>query len=131
MLKGFKVITVYGNASESVVTVTSKYFKFNADTAKELGYPKYIQMLIDAESKRFAIQACDEGENAIPFIAKESEDGRKNVINVAFKSAHAMLMQLMSWTDGLSRKMNGVYVAEEKAIMYDLNKAVVTTKKAD
>ena len=38
MLKGFKVISVYGNTSESTVTVTNKYFKFNADTAVELGY---------------------------------------------------------------------------------------------
>lgn len=37
MLKGFKVISVYGNTSESTVTVTNKYFKFNADTAAELG----------------------------------------------------------------------------------------------
>ena len=35
MLKGFKVISVYGNTSESTVTVTNKYFKFNADVRND------------------------------------------------------------------------------------------------
>lgn len=96
MLKGFKVISVYGNTSESTVTVTSKYFKFNADTAAELGYPKYIQMLIDADNKKFAIQATDaQGANSIEFkVSEPSESGKKSVINVAFKAAHATIVQL-------------------------------------
>ena len=36
MLKGFKVIELYGNASDSTVSITNKYFKFNAVTADEL-----------------------------------------------------------------------------------------------
>lgn len=123
MLKGFKVISVYGNTSESTVTVTSKYFKFNADTAAELGYPKYIQMLIDADNKKFAIQATDEqGANSIEFkVSEPSESGKKSVINVAFKAAHATIVQLMQWGDGASRKMNGIFVPEEKAIMINCN----------
>ena len=134
MLKGFKVISVYGNISESTVTVTNKYFKFNADTAAELGYPKYIQMLIDADNKKFAIQATDEQDaNSIEFkVSEPSESGKKSVINVAFKAAHATLVQLMQWGDGASRKMNGIFVPEEKAIIYDLTKANrVYNKKAD
>ena len=92
MLKGFKVISVYGNTSESTVTVTNKYFKFNADTAVELGYPKYIQMLIDADNKKFAIQATDEQDaNSIEFkVSEPSESGKKSVINVAFKAAQRL-----------------------------------------
>lgn len=84
MLKGFKVISVYGNTSESTVTVTNKYFKFNADTAAELGYPKYIQMLIDADNKKFAIQATDKQDaNSIEFkVSEPSESGKKSVINI-------------------------------------------------
>lgn len=134
MLKGFKVISVYGNTSESTVTVTNKYFKFNADTATELGYPKYIQMLIDVDNKRFAVQATDEQSvNTVEFKAPEvTESGKKCVINVAFKAAHATIVQLMKWEDGASRKMNGIFVPEEKAIIYDLSKAsIVYNKKAE
>ncbi len=91
-------------------------------------------MLIDADNKKFAIQATDEQDaNSIEFkVSEPSESGKKSVINVAFRAAHATIVQLMQWGDGASRKMNGIFVPEEKAIIYDLTKAnMVYNKKAD
>ena len=50
MLKGFKVIELYGNAGDSTVSITNKYFKFNAVTADELKRPTHIRFLIDTIS---------------------------------------------------------------------------------
>ena len=50
MLKGFKVIELYGNASDSTVSITNKYFKFNAVTADELNRPTHVRFLIDTDT---------------------------------------------------------------------------------
>lgn len=128
MLKGFKLIQVYGNASESAMTITGKYFKFNADTAIELGNPNYINMMIDTDGKRIAIVKSDEkAEAAVKFSSPTKE--KKNVINVAFKAAHAAVRNLMGWNDDTSYRVIGVSVPEENAIIYNLTQAVVLTKK--
>lgn len=116
MLKGFKLIQVYGNASESAMTITGKYFKFNADTAIELGNPNYINMMIDTDGKRIAIVKSDEkAEAAVKFSSPTKE--KKNVINVAFKAAHAAVRNLMGWNDDTSYRVIGVSVPEENAII--------------
>ena len=128
MLKGFKLIQVYGNASESAMTITGKYFKFNADTAIELGNPNYINMMIDTDGKRIAIVKSDEkAEAAVKFSSPTKE--KKNVINVAFKAAHAAVGNLMGWNDDTSYRVIGVSVPEENAIIYNLTQAVALTKK--
>ena len=125
MLKGFKVIKVLGNASESTVSITPKYFKFNADTAIELGNPKAVKFLLDADTKRFAIIPCSEDdEDAAKFFSKPTSTGKKTVINVAFKPAHSAIVRLMGWQDsGVTHKITGIFVAEENAIIYDLTRA--------
>ena len=128
MLKGFKLIQVYGNASESAMTITGKYFKFNADTAIELGNPNYINMMIDTDGKRIAIVKSDEkAEAAVKFSSPTKE--KKNVINVAFKAAHAAVRNLMGWNDDTSYRVIGVSVPEENAIIYNLTQAEKKKKK--
>jgi len=125
MLKGFKVIKVLGNASESTVSITPKYFKFNADTATELGNPKVIKFWLDADSKKFAITPCaEDDEDAARFFSKPSASGKKTVINVAFKPAHSAIVRLMGWQNSeFTHKVTGLFVAEENAIIYDLTRA--------
>lgn len=125
MLKGFKVIKVLGNASESTVSITPKYFKFNAETAIELGNPKAVKFLLDADTKRFAIIPCSEDdEDAAKFFSKPTSTGKKTVINVAFKPAHSAIVRLMDWQDsGVTHKITGIFVSEENAIIYDLTRA--------
>lgn len=129
MLKGFTEITVYGNVSNSQIIITSKGFKFNAETAKELGYPKSVKIAINAAEKKVAvIVAKEEDQNAVPFHCESISEGSKSVINLAFKAAHATVRQLMGWEDTLSRRAAGIYIAEEKAIVYDLTKATLLRK---
>ncbi|MBE6703004.1 MAG: hypothetical protein E7585_06310 [Ruminococcaceae bacterium] len=125
MLKGFKVIKVLGNASESTVSITPKYFKFNADTATELGNPQFIKFWMNADTKSFAITPCAaDDEDAAKFFSKPSTSGKRAVINVAFKPAHSAIVRLMAWQDSeFTHKVPGIFVAEENAIVYDLTRA--------
>ena len=124
-LKGFKSISVLGCSSASTMTITSKYFKFNGDTARELEMPKYIQFLVNDKTKQVAILACNaDDENAVEFHCKDNPNERQFAISVAHKDGHPAIRRLMGWSDEKSRRMTGVYVPEEQAIIYSLDKAV-------
>lgn len=129
MLKGFKLIQVYGNASESAMTITGKYFKFNADTAIELGNPNYINMMIDTDGKRIAIVKSDEkAEAAVKFFSPTKE--KKNVINVAFKAAHAAVRNLMGWNDDTSYRVIG-FPFPKKMQLFTISRRQLRLRKRD
>lgn len=127
-LKGFKTISVVGCASASTMTLTKKYFKFSGDTARELGYPQYIKFLINDKTKQIAVVATSANdEEAIAFPCKK-EGEKQFAINIAHRAAYAAVCNMMHWDD-TSRRMKGVLVPEEKAIMYSMEQAIVLKKE--
>ena len=126
-LKGFKSISVLGCGRASTMTITNKYFKFNGDTAKELDYPTHIVFQINDKTKQVAIVARNaEDDKAVEFPCKR-EGERQYAINIAQRAAHVAIRKMMSW-DERSRKMQGVYVPEENAIIYNLEQATIIQK---
>lgn len=124
MLKGFKVIELYGNASDSTVSITNKYFKFNSVTADELKRPSHVRFLIDTDTKRFAIEVCDaDDRNAVKFPSPNGELAKRAVLNVTNKPAHEAIRRLMGWFDDKSYRVRGVAVPESNAIIYNLTQA--------
>lgn len=124
MLKGFKVIELYGNASDSTVSITNKYFKFNSVTADELKRPTHVRFLIDTDTKRFAIEACDESDpNAVKFPSPKDDNAKRVVLNVTNKPAHTAIRRLMKWFDDKSYRVHGIAVPESNAIIYNLTQA--------
>lgn len=68
MLEKFTVIDLIKTRSASVVTFTGNIVKFNIQTAQELGYPPFVQLLIDQKGKQFAVRVCKEdAPNAVSF----------------------------------------------------------------
>lgn len=124
MLKGFKVIELYGSASESTVSITNKYFKFNSVTADELKKPTHVRFLINTETKQFAIEVCKADDpNAVKFASPKEGQSKRAVINVTNKPAHTAIRRLMEWYDDKSYRVRGVAVPESNAIIYTLTQA--------
>ena len=46
------------NAGVPYVSITNNGMTFNKAVVIKLGYPKYVVLLVDAEGKRVAVQAC-------------------------------------------------------------------------
>lgn len=60
ILSNFTVVDLIKTRSASVATITGKVLKLNIQTAAELHYAPYIQVLINPKDKQFAIRACKE-----------------------------------------------------------------------
>ena len=72
ILDKFTVIDLIKTRSASVATITGGTLKFNNQTAAELHYVPYIQVLINPKDKQFAIRGCKEdAPNAVAFSKPE------------------------------------------------------------
>lgn len=120
MLKNFTVIDILSTRSKSVVTFQGNTLRFNPQTAEELGYPEYVEVLLNAKEKQFAIRPCDKDKaSALPFC-KNKERKKVAVTHTVIAGA---LRKLVEWAPEESWNMAGIYDAEENALAYSLNAA--------
>ncbi len=122
MLEKFTVIDLIKTRSNSVATVMNNGIRFNNPTAQELFYPPFIQVLINAKDKQFAIRACNEDEpNSVAFSKPEGQ--QKYQIKVSAPAAADMIYKMMGWNPEQNWNVPGIYFAKESAIIYDCNSA--------
>lgn len=128
ILEKFTVVDLIKTRSESVATINDNCLKFNIQTARELHYAPYIQVLINPKEKQFAIRACKEdAPNAVPFSKPEGEQKYTLKINAA--AVTDVIRKMANWTAGDNWNVPGIYFAEENAIIYDVTTAFKPVSK--
>ena len=121
MLKNFTVINILDTRSDSVVNINGTGLKFNMQTAQELGYPAYVQVLISPKDKQFAIRPCKENDpSAVEFSKPKGEQKYRVMVRnaVILKS----IREMAPWKDD-NWNVPGIFCAEDVAILYDLKAA--------
>lgn len=124
ILDKFTVVDLVKTRSASVASIFGNHMKFNNQTAAELCYAPYIQILVNLKDKQFAIRACKEGEhNALPFSKPKGE--QKNPIKISSIAVVDMIRKMAGWDTDKQQSWNipGIYFAEEQAIVYDVSTA--------
>lgn len=119
----FTVIDLIKTRSASVVTISGTYIKFNTQTAEELHYPPFVQLLVNPKEKQFGIRVCNEdAPNAVAFSKPEGE--QKYVIKIGAAAVVDMIRKMANWSREEIWTVPGVYFAADEGIIYDLNAAV-------
>ena len=125
LLDGFKEIPLKEKVEDSFLTVTSKSLKFNRATARVLGLPERIKILVNDKKIQLAVTpAGKDDENGIDFSIEEG--GREKPIYVkelAILKGISKLATLEKDGQSLSLTMKGLVYPEEKVIIYDLVEA--------
>lgn len=122
MLKNFTVIDILNTRSKSVVNIHGDTLRFNPQTAVELGYPKYVEFLVNTREKQFAIRPCKEdNQNAVPFCKGEE----KKKVFVTSSVIVGLLRRMEGWGPEESWNMPGIYDFDENALAYSLKAAEV------
>lgn len=122
ILDKFTVVDLVKTRSASVITVTGNVLRFNKQTAEELGFPPYIQILSNVKDKQFAIRACKEGDiNAVEFSKPEGEQKGPVKINIA--AVADIIRKMGGWSMDESWNVPGIYFAEDRALVYDVKTA--------
>lgn len=98
-------------------------------TAEELGYPPVVQFLINPKEKQFAIRPCKEDDpNAVVFSKLKEQQKYQIAVNNA--AITRMIRKMAGWSaaDG-NWNIPGVYLTDEKALVYDLKTAIKPRSK--
>lgn len=122
MLEGFEPINlIIGLPSMSV---TTNGVSFSKSAIIKLGKPEYVILMINRQNKQIAVQVCDEKEeNATPFLKNKSSNSSL-IVRWNNKDLLNNIEKIMDWNlDESGYKINGDYIIEEQAIIFDLNKA--------
>ena len=124
ILDKFTVIDLVKTRSASVATIYGNHMKFNNQTASEMNYAPYVQILINPKDKQFAIRVCKEdAPNAVPF--SKSKELQKAPIKISSVAVMDMIRKMADLSNEQNQSWNvpGIYFAEEQAIVYDMNTA--------
>ena len=128
ILDKFTVIDLIKTRSASVATITGGTLKFNNQTAAELHYAPYIQVLINPKNKQFAIRACKEdAPNAVHFSKPEKE--QKYQIKISAAAVVDMIRKMANWSAEDNWNVPGIYFADDDALVYDVGAAYRPAQK--
>lgn len=125
MLEEFKQYNMtIGTAS---VSVTENGIAFSKTTVVKMDKVSHVKFYIDENRKRIAIQKAKENEDgAISFY------NNQKIISVRWNNKELLktLEKMMKWElAGNVYKVDGDYIPEEEAMIFDLNKAEKTSSK--
>lgn len=125
MLEGFKQYNMtIGTAS---VSITENGIAFSKTTVVKMDKVQYVRLYIDENNKKIAIQkAKKEDEGSIAFY------NNQKIISVRWNNKELLktIAGMMDWNlSGTVYKVDGDYIAEEEAMIFDLKKAEKTSSK--
>ena len=110
------------------ISVTKNGLTFSKGVVMKMGYPEFVQLLIDKSGKQIAVKSCDENEeNATSFCSPEKK-AKSNVISIRWNQKDLLntISTMMEWDlKNESYKIEGIYYASENAVLFDLKKATV------
>lgn len=110
-------------AGKASISVTRTGVGFSKQTISKLNYSHYVQIFINVKDKIIGIRECDEkAQNAIKFV--NSQKNRTDAVrwnNVEFTKEINTLVDEELAQKGY--KVDGTFLAEEKALIFDFNEA--------
>ena len=122
ILSNFTVVDLVKTRSDSVATLYGSILKFNNQTAAELHHAPYIQILINAKDKQFAIRPCKvDTPNAIAFSKPAGE--QKYQIKISAAAVVDMIRKMAGWDEVENWNVPGIYFADENVLIYDCKTA--------
>ena len=125
MLEGFVVFNF--NEGVPYVSITKNGITFNKGVVLKLGCPQYARLLINAERKQIALQICDErAENSVQFCSAEKRNSKVLSIRWNGRDLLNTIEGITGWSlSKESYKVEGKLLTEERAMLFDLNEAIL------
>lgn len=132
-LQGFTEVSLADPVLVPKLTVTETVLRFNKDTAKALGYPAYVKVLVNERSKRIAVQPCEKDEqNAVKF----SKPAERQKLSISVRNPKVLeavgeyFPLEPAPEDEVSYKaVDGTVLPRENAVVFDVADAVAGTTK--
>jgi hypothetical protein len=123
MLEGFERIKLTKGLPS--ISITNNGITFNKTAIVKLGEPKFVILMKNDANKMLAVQVCDEDEPDKTIFLSSPD---KKFLSVRWNNKDLLntIAKLMQWNLAVAKgyRVNGDYVDEERAMIFDLNQAV-------
>ena len=131
LLDGFKVIELKEKVEESILTVSAKALKFNRGTARDLGCPAKVRLMVNEKLLQLAVVSTqDNDEDGVEFSF--DENSREMPITVkepAVMNALKRIAVLEKEGHAIQLTIKGTVYLEERIIIYDFTEAETAVVK--
>lgn len=121
MLEGFKTISL--TVGVPYISVTGNGLTFNKASIIKLGKPSHVILMMNEESKKIAVQSCEQNtEDATPFLKSKSD----STMSVRWNNRDLLntISKMMSWDlKKNGYRIDGDYLNTENAMIFDLDSA--------
>lgn len=115
-----QVITIEKNASDYSMTVNKNFVTFSKAIAAELNYPSHVIVAFNKDTKVMGIQVCHANIKGSYEFCK-SKKIRKGVVQMMNKNLKKAILTIMpDWENGKRYKVPGIYIAEDRAFVFEL-----------
>lgn len=106
------------------MSVTKNGATFNKGVVMKLGYPQYVQLLINESEHKIAIRPCDKSTPKSASFYKSNSNSK--VISVRWNGKDLLntISSINGWNlEKEAYRINGVLIKHENAMIFDLNEA--------
>lgn len=123
-LEGFEVFDL--DVGVAGASITPNGITFNRSVVMKLGYPEYVVLLLNRDSKQIAVMACDpDTPKATTFYKKQAEDESVRSVRWNNRDLLNTISEMMNWDlKQMSHRVEGRLLPLERAMLFDLNKAI-------
>lgn len=101
---------------------------FSKRVLEDMGYPAFVQCMIDAKARVFAIRPC-KGNEAKAFKFTKPKSEQRATCTIASKCVMEPIRAMTKdiWKTNTRYKVTGFWVAEAKTMCFDLSEGQVDT----
>ena len=129
MLEGFEVVNL--TLGSPYISITKNGLTFNKASIVKLGKPAYVKLLMNKSDKMIAVQSCNDlDENATAFYKPK----KSGLITVRWNNGELIntISRLMNWNlNKGGYRIDGDFLGDENAMVFDLKKAKNTSENED
>lgn len=111
------------NEGAAYASITKNGITFNKAVMSKLNFPRFVQLLINSQDHKIAIQSCDcETPRAIQYY--KANDNKAVSVRWNGKDLLNTLCEMMDWNlNEASYRIDGKHLRDEHAILFDLSQA--------
>ena len=109
------------------ISFTPNGITFDTSGTLNLGEPEHAKFLSNEKAKQVAIQACDASDRNATVFYRPKASG---ALSVRWNARDLLntIERIMGWNlKEASYRANGIFLKEERAIVFDLSKATALT----
>lgn len=117
-----EVVTVERTSYDYQMTLNKNVITFSKGIVEELNYPNQVLFAFNKDTKVMGIQVCRSITKS-SFKFSKNKEKQKGVVTISNRNLREALLHMMDdWDSSKRYRVEGIYLPEDKAFIFELSK---------